>query len=193
MNRPVSRYAFHPDRNITPIETQEVTLLCKHLSKLVIHMFILSVIYSAFWYHLKGFGMQGAKAAAIRKLDHELGIAKGSLVKSDFKFLTRLHYCAPDSVTYGPKAEWGEHEMDYILLAKKNVSLCPNPEEVQDVKYVTEAELKEMMSESNGLLWSPWFRIIVSKFLGRWWKDLDKTLTSDSLCDWQSIHKIMNP
>lgn len=37
---------------------------------------------------------------------------------SSFKFLTRLHYCAADTRTWGPNAEWGEHEMDYILFIK---------------------------------------------------------------------------
>ena len=80
--------------------------------------------------------------------------------------------------------------MDYILFAKKNVALRPNPEEVQDTAYVTEDQLKAMMDEKTGLLWSPWFRIIVRNFLGHWWHDLCKTLESDSLCDWKSIHSI---
>ena len=32
--------------------------------------------------------------------------------------------------TWGPQAEWGEHEMDYILLLRADVALVPNPEEV---------------------------------------------------------------
>jgi len=72
---------------------------------------------------------QGAKTAAVRKLRHELGI-EGLPVHS-FKYLTRLHYCAADTRTYGPQAEWGEHEMDYILFARADVGVHPNPEEVQ--------------------------------------------------------------
>ncbi len=49
---------------------------------------------------------------------HELGIPAHQVPIEGFRFVTRLHYCAPDSVTYGAEAEWGEHEMDYILLAK---------------------------------------------------------------------------
>lgn len=40
----------------------------------------------------------GAKAAAVRKLHQELGIARGRVSAQDFTFLTRLHYCALDSV-----------------------------------------------------------------------------------------------
>ena len=32
--------------------------------------------------------------------------------------------------TWGPQAEWGEHEMDYILFVQADVTLKPNPEEV---------------------------------------------------------------
>ena len=49
--------------------------------------------------------------AAVRKLQHELGIPPQQLPLSGFRFLTRLHYCAPDTGTYGPEAEWGEHEV----------------------------------------------------------------------------------
>jgi hypothetical protein len=45
----------------------------------------------------------GAKYAAIRKLDHELGIPNAELPVARFKFLTRLHYWAADTVTHGPE------------------------------------------------------------------------------------------
>ena len=44
----------------------------------------------------------GVKHAAIRKLNHELGIPPDQLNVDKFKFLTRLHYWATDSVTHGP-------------------------------------------------------------------------------------------
>ena len=53
--------------------------------------------------------------AALRKLRHELGIAPEALSAREFRFLTRLHYCAPDRGTYGPDAEWGEHEVTLRL------------------------------------------------------------------------------
>ena len=55
--------------------------------------------------------------AAVRKLGHELGIPKGQLPMEAFKYLTRLHYCAADTDTYGPNAEWGEHEVWLPCLA----------------------------------------------------------------------------
>jgi isopentenyl-diphosphate delta-isomerase len=47
--------------------------------------------------------VMGAKNAAIRKLNHELGIPRSEFDISKFKFLTRLHYWAADTVTHGPE------------------------------------------------------------------------------------------
>lgn len=47
--------------------------------------------------------VKGVKAAAVRKLEHELGIQVGQLPMDSFKFLTRLHYWAADTVTHGEK------------------------------------------------------------------------------------------
>ena len=43
------------------------------------------------------------------------------------KFLTKVHYKAPSC------DKWGEHEIDYVLFAKKDVKLDPNPNEVSQV------------------------------------------------------------
>lgn len=87
--------------------------------------------------------VMGAKRAAIRKLDHELGIPPSTLDINSFKFLTRLHYWAADVVTHGTASPWGEHEIDYILFIKaSNVPVEPHPDEVDDVKWVTLEELK---------------------------------------------------
>lgn len=58
------------------------------------------------------------KRAAIRKLEHELGIPASQVPIEKFKFMTRMHYWAADTVTHGPESEWGEHEIDYVLLIK---------------------------------------------------------------------------
>lgn len=133
----------------------------------------------------------GVKRAAVRKLHHELGIPREALPLSSFKYLTRLHYCAADVVTWGPNAEWGEHEIDYILFVRADVQISPNPDEVQAVKYVSFEELTKMMSPSSELLWSPWFKIIAENFLGGWWKDLNETLTTDKHINHAVIHKIL--
>lgn len=131
----------------------------------------------------------GAKRAAVRKLGHELGITPDQLPLERFKFLTRLHYCAEDATD--PEAgEWGEHELDYLLLARApHVALRPNPEEVEDVRWVTPDELRAMMAPSSGLRWSPWFRIIAERMLPGWWSDLEAALNSDAHVDGQ-IHAL---
>ena len=45
--------------------------------------------------------VMGVKYAAIRKMYHELGIPREELDVNRFKFLTRLHYWAADTVTHG--------------------------------------------------------------------------------------------
>lgn len=131
----------------------------------------------------------GVKRAALRKLDHELGIDPASLKIEQFKFLTRLHYWAADVVTHGKESPFGEHEIDYILFIKAKVDCVPNSEEVSDYKYVSHDELNRMMEPDSGLLWSPWFRIIAERFLGRWWDDLNATLTTDKCVDLKKIHR----
>ena len=142
--------------------------------------------------HVANGTVPGVKNAAIRKLEHELGIATSNFKPEDFKFLTRLHYWAADVVTHGPDSPWGEHEIDYILFVKKNIPLSdihPHPEEVGEAKYVSAEELRAMMAPESGLLWSPWFRIIAERFLIHWWKDLDVTLNTDKYVDVKTIYR----
>lgn len=146
----------------------------------------------------------GVRAAAVRKLAHELGMDPAVLrpLLGDprvCRFVTRLHYCAADSDTWGPAAEWGEHEVDYILLLRpppgevERMGLLPNPEEVDAVKWVSPSELQSMMEPSTGLRWSPWFRIIATQpaFLPTWWSDLDAVLAEGKHADTATIHHIL--
>ncbi|KAG7368254.1 farnesyl-diphosphate farnesyltransferase [Nitzschia inconspicua] len=134
----------------------------------------------------------GAKYAAIRKLDHELGIPAKQLPIEKFKFLTRLHYWAADTVTHGNDSPWGEHEIDYVLFfcvkSKDELTIKPHPDEVDACKWVTRQQLIDMMDDPE-LLFSPWFRLICKKWLlDLWWKDLDTTMTTDKYCDFVQIH-----
>ncbi|KAL2070572.1 hypothetical protein VTL71DRAFT_13598 [Oculimacula yallundae] len=108
----------------------------------------------------------GVKNAAIRKLDHELGIPAAQVPFEKFKFLTRIHYKAPSD------GKWGEHEIDYILFIKANVDLKPNLNEVQDTTYVTADGLKKMF-EDPALKFTPWFKLICNSLLFEWWEHLD--------------------
>eukprot|EP00276_Gloeochaete_wittrockiana_P009409 CAMPEP_0184658848 /NCGR_PEP_ID=MMETSP0308-20130426/27149_1 /TAXON_ID=38269 /ORGANISM="Gloeochaete witrockiana, Strain SAG 46.84" /LENGTH=210 /DNA_ID=CAMNT_0027098173 /DNA_START=32 /DNA_END=661 /DNA_ORIENTATION=- len=104
----------------------------------------------------------GVKRAAIRKLEHELGISPDQIPLSAINVLARVHYKAATDDT------WGEHEIDYILFVKMDVKVVLNRNEVNAVKYVTEEELDQMLKDSSYKV-SPWFRLIVEKGLLREW------------------------
>ena len=112
----------------------------------------------------------GIRHAAIRKLKHELGISSNEVPYDEFHFLTRFHYWAADTLTYGDSTPWGEHEIDYILFIKceQEPTLNINEEEVSDYEYVSLNQLKDYMyndevvlRESDKMLFSPWFRGIM--------------------------------
>jgi isopentenyl-diphosphate delta-isomerase type 1 len=140
----------------------------------------------------------GVKNAAVRKLEHELGMTDATTVAPDkMKFLTRLHYWAADTVTHGPEAPWGEHEIDYVLFMtvpnKESVAVQPHPDEVDAVRWVNRQELETMLQDSK-LLFSPWFRLICQKWLlPLWWKDLEGCMKSDKYCDYDTIHEFDPP
>eukprot|EP00405_Crypthecodinium_cohnii_P015076 CAMPEP_0206461530 /NCGR_PEP_ID=MMETSP0324_2-20121206/25423_1 /ASSEMBLY_ACC=CAM_ASM_000836 /TAXON_ID=2866 /ORGANISM="Crypthecodinium cohnii, Strain Seligo" /LENGTH=793 /DNA_ID=CAMNT_0053933483 /DNA_START=13 /DNA_END=2394 /DNA_ORIENTATION=- len=138
----------------------------------------------------------GVKHAAVRKLGHELGIPAAQLDAKRFKYMLRLHYWAADVGTYGPQAPWGEHEIDHILLYKLNpgeeLTLQPNEEEVCATRWVTQAELKEAMNNPDQS-WSPWFKILMSNFVNKWWGDLTKTFTTNEYTDFKKIYRFDTP
>jgi isopentenyl-diphosphate delta-isomerase len=120
----------------------------------------------------------GIKHAAIRKLRHELGIDPKYVPHDGIQFVSRFHYWAADTKTYGSETPWGEHEVDYVLFLQNTAEqpeVHPNPEEVSEWKYVSIDGLKQMLDEP-GLQWSPWFRGIMDLGGFEWWEDLDDTL-----------------
>lgn len=112
----------------------------------------------------------GAKVAAQRKLDHELGIPISDTPLDQFTYLTRIHY---KSASGDESSKWGEHEIDYILIlkAKNDITINANYNEVKDFKYVDAKELKEMFEDEN-LVFTPWFKLICQSFLFKWWNNL---------------------
>jgi isopentenyl-diphosphate delta-isomerase type 1 len=125
----------------------------------------------------------GIKHAAIRKVQHELGIAPTDIMShADIHFLKRFHYWAADTITYGTEnPPWGEHEVDYILflhlpdVVGEDLVVRPNPDEVSQYTFVTIDELRAMMQEPDRL-WSPWFRGIMDRGGWDWWADLPGAL-----------------
>lgn len=119
----------------------------------------------------------GIKHAAIRKCKHELGIDKQYIPHESIQFITRYHYWAADTITYGVNSPWGEHEVDYILFLRTNQSIPIHPaaDEVSDYRFVTIDQLKEMLQQPD-LIWSPWFLGIMERGGWDYWADLDGSL-----------------
>ncbi|KAJ3008395.1 isopentenyl-diphosphate delta-isomerase idi1 [Thoreauomyces humboldtii] len=128
----------------------------------------------------------GARRAAQRKLEHELGIRSEEVPLDQLQFLTRIHYLAPSD------GLWGEHEIDYIFIFQGNVTSDPNPNEVQSVRWVSKAELQDIFetADQTGMLLTPWFRLIVENFLYKWWDNLDSL---KQFKDVHTIHRLLPP
>ena len=65
--------------------------------------------------------------------------------------------------------------VDYILFIRANVDLDANENEVQDTKYVSPEELKQLF-EDPSLKFTPWFKLICHSMLFEWWDHLDSGL-----------------
>ncbi|KAE8136089.1 NUDIX hydrolase domain-like protein [Aspergillus pseudotamarii] len=101
-----------------------------------------------------GSAILGVKRAARRKLGQELGIRPEQVPLEDFQFLTRVHYKAPSD------GKW----VDYILFIQADVDLAVNRNEVQDVRWVSPEDLRNMFA-TPGLQYTPWFKLICDSLL----------------------------
>lgn len=115
----------------------------------------------------------GVKRAAQRKLYHELGIMPEQIPLDKFHFVTRIQYMA-DNIPADHK--FGENEIDYVLIIKKDVSIKANPNEVKSWTYVDKDALKEVLkrAQQGEVILTPWFEMICNKFLFHWWDHLDE-------------------
>ncbi|XP_006141401.1 isopentenyl-diphosphate Delta-isomerase 1 isoform X1 [Tupaia chinensis] len=111
----------------------------------------------------------GVKRAAQRRLQAELGIPMEEVPPEEINYLTRMYYKAPSD------GIWGEHEIDYILFVRKNVTLNPDPGEIKSYCYVSKEELQELLKKAalGEVKLTPWFKIIADNFLFKWWDNLN--------------------
>ena len=112
----------------------------------------------------------GVKRATIRRAKFELGIESNEIQPSELKFVNRLAYRAESD-----GGQWGESEVDYIFILRKNVKLTPNPDEVQDLRYVTKREMQQLLvnyRESDVKI-TPWVRLLARDFLFLYWDNLN--------------------
>ncbi|KFM62681.1 Isopentenyl-diphosphate Delta-isomerase 1, partial [Stegodyphus mimosarum] len=125
----------------------------------------------------------GVKRAAQRRLGIELGIDPASVAPEDFLYMTRIMYTAPSD------DQWGEREIDYILVLKKDVELNPNPNEVKECVFVARNDLQGFLDgmKNKGYKITPWFQLIAKSFLPNYWDNLDKL---KPLRDHKTIHRL---
>lgn len=108
----------------------------------------------------------GVKRAAIRKLEQELGIPPSQVPLDKFDFVTKMRYQARQD------DDWIEREVDHCLVIHANVDVNPNPNEVSEIKWVSQAELEEMLlAEDPENVIAPWFRCIAARIMDDdWWR-----------------------
>ena len=128
---------------------------------------------------------RGVRIATVRKLEHELGIPAGAVPAESMHYMTRIVYKA----AVGEDDTWGEHEVDYILLATADVECSLNPNEVSEIRYLAKEELGELLAqeERNEIMLSPWFKAVAQKWLPMWWDALLEGKI-DSVKDTTTIH-----
>ena len=108
----------------------------------------------------------GVKRAAVRKLEQELGIHPSQVPIEKFDFVTKMRYQARQD------EDWVEREIDHCLVIHADVDVNPNPNEVSEVKWVSQAELEEMLvSDDSENVIAPWFRCIAARIMDDdWWR-----------------------
>uniref|UniRef100_A0A8V5FKU1 isopentenyl-diphosphate Delta-isomerase n=2 Tax=Melopsittacus undulatus TaxID=13146 RepID=A0A8V5FKU1_MELUD len=125
----------------------------------------------------------GVRRAAQRRLKAELGIPMEQVTPEEIQYLTRIHYKAKSD------GIWGEHEIDYILFVQKDVTLNPDPNEIQSHCYVTQKELKQLLDKASRdeVKITPWFKLIAETFLFKWWDNLHNL---NKFIDHEKIHRM---
>uniref|UniRef100_A0A2P2I9J6 isopentenyl-diphosphate Delta-isomerase n=1 Tax=Hirondellea gigas TaxID=1518452 RepID=A0A2P2I9J6_9CRUS len=129
-------------------------------------------------------GVQGAVAAAMRRVNYELGVPTDQMKASDFQYLSRILYSG-----HVPGSPFAEHEVDYIFFLQKDVTLQLNPEEVMSAQYVSRSDITQYLKklEQEKVPITPWFSLIVKHFLLKWWDNLS---CLEQFQDHNTIHKL---
>ncbi|XP_037365729.1 isopentenyl-diphosphate delta-isomerase 2-like [Talpa occidentalis] len=112
----------------------------------------------------------GVRHAACRCLQAELGIPPDQISPDDIVFMTIYHHRAKSDRI------WGDHEICYLLLVRKDVTVNPDPSEAKSYQYMTQEELEDLLErDARGeAKVTPWLRSIAEKFLFKWWPHLDE-------------------
>ena len=111
-------------------------------------------------------GINGAKTAAKRKMEQELGINPKEIDLEKLHYITKMRYKARAD------EKWIEYEIDYIFAIKCDVDINPNKIEIEATKYVTPKELDTIFEDKDCKI-GPWFRLIKENFLNDIWNSLN--------------------
>ncbi len=90
------------------------------------------------------------QTAAERRLQEEMGFSVP--LKEQFKFIYEAKF----------DKTWGEHELDAVFTGTYDGEIKPNPEEVEDYKWMHLEDLEKDIKQ-NPDIYTPWFKIILSK------------------------------
>ncbi|CDW78509.1 isopentenyl-diphosphate delta-isomerase 1 [Stylonychia lemnae] len=116
----------------------------------------------------------GIRRAAVRRSKFELGISELD-PNLDLKVVSRILYYADNC------DKFAEHELDYIIFAKKNLSQWNpknnvNADEIHAIDWVGLHEIEEFLEskkqqDGKGDV-TPWFRLLKDSKLKKWWTQL---------------------
>ena len=66
----------------------------------------------------------------------------------------------------------------------------PNPNEVQDTRWVSPDELR-MMLQNKSLTFTPWFRLICDSMLFKWWERVENGAGLGEYIDEQELRRML--
>lgn len=120
----------------------------------------------------------GVRRAVIRRSHYELGTGLDEIKPEDLTLMNRLAYRAESD-----GGKWGEAEIDYIFILRKDVRLNLNPSEVKSCRYVTKNQMKDLIlnNQKYNMKITPWVKLLAADFLFKYWDNLN------------SLDKIANP
>eukprot|EP00347_Sterkiella_histriomuscorum_P015204 403357917 len=113
--------------------------------------------------------------AAVRRAEFELGI-KELDAERDLSVGARILYYADNC------DQFAEHELDYIIFAKKDLTdWSPqkhvNKDEVRDVEWVSRSNFQEFLDfkrDQDDSDITPWFKLLKESRLMKWWEILEQ-------------------
>ena len=111
----------------------------------------------------------GVKRATIRRANYELGTKVEDIQCDELKFVNKLAYRAESD-----GGQWGEAEIDYIFVLRKNLELNLNSEEVKSHRYVTKKEMQDILlnHKEYNMKITPWVKLLARDYLFSYWDNL---------------------